>query len=201
MATPQRAPLYHTTPYQSPSITRYANLRVRQSQAPSPRVTPRVSPRHVAPPRVDPIFAVSSHPAAPTAPYVLQGMTGEKIFNTFEEEQLETTSPRMHTTRAWARQHSTHIAHQNAPRILRPITFTATSVCHVAPQKAYNQIPFVTAVINQDTGASFEYRQLIQDEATFPVWNKTAANECGRLAQGVGGSIEGSKIIFFITRQ
>jgi hypothetical protein len=33
------------------------------------------------------------------------------------------------------------------------------------------------AVINQDTGASVEYRQLIQDETTFPVWNKAAASE------------------------
>jgi hypothetical protein len=52
------------------------------------------------------------------------------------------------------------------------------------------------AVINQDIGTSLEYRQLIQDETTFPVWNKAAANKSGRLAQGVGGRIEGSKTIF-----
>jgi hypothetical protein len=56
-------------------------------------------------------------------------------------------------------------------------------------------------VINQDTGARLEYRQLIQDETTFPVWNKAAENECGHLAQGVGGRIEGSNIILFIPRQ
>jgi hypothetical protein len=48
------------------------------------------------------------------------------------------------------------------------------------------------AVINHDTGASLEYLQLIQDETTFPVWNKLASNEFGRLAQGIGGEIEGS---------
>jgi hypothetical protein len=57
------------------------------------------------------------------------------------------------------------------------------------------------AVINQDTGAILEYRHLIQDEATFPVWNKAAANEFGSFAQGVGGRIEGSNTIFFIPRQ
>jgi hypothetical protein len=57
------------------------------------------------------------------------------------------------------------------------------------------------AVINQDTGASLEYRRLIQDETTFSVWNKAAANEFGRLAQGVAGRIEGSNTIFFIPRQ
>jgi hypothetical protein len=57
------------------------------------------------------------------------------------------------------------------------------------------------AVINQDTGASLEYRHLIQDEATFPVWNKAAENEFGRLAQRVGGRIEVSNTIYFIPRQ
>jgi hypothetical protein len=57
------------------------------------------------------------------------------------------------------------------------------------------------AVINQYTGAILEYLHLIQDETTFPVWNKAAANEFGRLAQGVGGRIEGSNTIFFIPRQ
>jgi hypothetical protein len=54
--------------------------------------------------------------------------------------------------------------------------------------------------INQDIGASLGYRQLIQDGATFLVWNKAAANEFGRLAQGVGGCIEVSNTIFFIPR-
>jgi hypothetical protein len=52
------------------------------------------------------------------------------------------------------------------------------------------------AVINQDTGPSLECRYLIQDDTNFPVWNKAAANECGCLAQGVGGRIEGSNTIF-----
>jgi hypothetical protein len=57
------------------------------------------------------------------------------------------------------------------------------------------------AVINQDTGASLEYRQLIQDETTFPIWNKASANEFGSLSQGVVGQIEVSNTIFFIPRQ
>jgi hypothetical protein len=56
------------------------------------------------------------------------------------------------------------------------------------------------AVINQDTGASLEYLHLIKSETSFPFWNKTAANEFGRLAQGVIGKIEGSNTIFFIPR-
>jgi hypothetical protein len=57
-------------------------------------------------------------------------------------------------------------------------------------------MPMVNAVISEDTGTSLEYRHLIQDETTFPVWNTAAANEFGRLTQGVGGRIEGSNTIF-----
>jgi hypothetical protein len=59
----------------------------------------------------------------------------------------------------------------------------------------------VNAVINQDTSASLEYCQLIQDQTPLPLWNKAAANEFGRLAQGVWGRIEGSNKIFFIPLQ
>jgi hypothetical protein len=54
------------------------------------------------------------------------------------------------------------------------------------------------SVINQDTGASLEYRQLIQDEANFPIWNKAAANEFGRLAQGVGCAMKDQKKIIHL---
>jgi hypothetical protein len=59
-------------------------------------------------------------------------------------------------------------------------------------------MPMVNAIINQDTEARLEYRHLIQDKTTLPVWNKAAADEFGRLAQGVGGRNEGSNTIFFI---
>jgi hypothetical protein len=57
------------------------------------------------------------------------------------------------------------------------------------------------AVINQDTGVILEYCHFIQDETNFPAWNKAAANEFGRLAQGVGRRIEGPNTVFLIPRQ
>jgi hypothetical protein len=42
------------------------------------------------------------------------------------------------------------------------------------------------SVINEETGASLEYRHLINKTSTFAIWNESAANEFGRLAQGVG---------------
>jgi hypothetical protein len=32
------------------------------------------------------------------------------------------------------------------------------------------------SVINEETGASLEYRHLINDTNTFTIWNKAAAN-------------------------
>jgi hypothetical protein len=56
------------------------------------------------------------------------------------------------------------------------------------------------SVIHPTTGANMEYRGLITDKETFPTWERAAANEFGRLAQGVGGRIEGSNTIYFIPR-
>jgi hypothetical protein len=74
-----------------------------------------------------------------------------------------------------------------APRILCPITFKNTQGVHEAPMQATTHITMVNDVTNQDTGVILEYHQLIQDETTFPVWNKAAANEFGQLAQVWGG--------------
>jgi hypothetical protein len=46
-----------------------------------------------------------------------------------------------------------------------------------------------------------KYRHLIKDTRTVTFWNKAAANEFGRLAQGVGDRIDGSNTFFFIPRQ
>jgi hypothetical protein len=43
-----------------------------------------------------------------------------------------------------------------------------------------------------------EYRELITNPKTKAIWTKSAANEFGRLAQGVGGRISGTNTIQFI---
>jgi hypothetical protein len=144
---------------------------------------------------------LTPYPAAENAPYVPQGMAWMNIFDTFEEDHMETPSLSRYNTRARARQHSANQAQFLAPRVFRPIAFTNNQGIDVAPRQATNRIPMANAVINQDTGTSLKYPQLIQDETTFPIWNKAAANECGCLAQGVGGIIEASNTILFIPLQ
>jgi hypothetical protein len=49
---------------------------------------------------------------------------------------------------------------------------------------------YANTVIHPTTGRLMEYRQLITDPATRDAWQLSAANEFGRLAQGVGGRIK-----------
>jgi hypothetical protein len=118
-------------------------------------------------------------------------MAGVNLFDTFEEEHTTPTIP-WYNTRALARQHAAHQAQTLRPRILCPLAFTTHKKI---------PIPMANSVINEDTGASLEYRHLINDASTFTIWNEAAANEFGRLAQGVGHHIEGSNTIFLIPRQ
>jgi hypothetical protein len=120
-----------------------------------------------------------------------QGMAGVNLFDTFEEEHTTPTIPQ-YNTRALARQHAARQAQTLRPRIFRPLAFPT-----------HPKIPkhMANYVINEDTGASLEYRRLINDASTFTMWNEDATNEFVRLAQGVGNRIDCSNTIFFIPRQ
>jgi hypothetical protein len=109
---------------------------------------------------------------------------------------METPAIPRYNTRARARQHSANQAHTLKKHIFCPIAFTSKKYVAMPITQAPWPFPMANAVKNEDTGASLEYRHLIQDKTTFPVWNKAAANEFGRLAQGVGGKIEGPNIFF-----
>jgi hypothetical protein len=119
-------------------------------------------------------------------------MSGVNLFDTFEEENMTTPTIPGYNTRALARQQAAHQAQTLSPRIFRPIAFTTHQNI---------SMPMANSVINEDTGAILEYIHLINDASTFTIWNEAAANEFGRLAQGVGDRIEGYNTIFFIPRQ
>ena len=54
------------------------------------------------------------------------------------------------------------------------------------------------SVLDFDTGKLLEYRQLLRDPKQKEIWTKAGANEFGRIAQGVGGRIDGTNTIFFV---
>jgi hypothetical protein len=199
-ATPTRMPRQPIppTPICSTSLAPRRSQRVIPIHVLSPRVTPRFNSSHVVPPRVTTplppttVIPLTPHPASVNAPFIPQGMAGVNLFDTFEEEHMNTPAVPRYNTRALARQHSVHQDQTLIPRIFRPIVFTTYQ--HIP-------MPMANSVINEDTGASLEYRHLIKDYSTLTVWNKAAANEFGILAQGFGDRIEGSNTIFFIPRQ
>jgi hypothetical protein len=121
-----------------------------------------------------------------------QGIAGINLFNTFEEEHQSTTLPEYNAPARLHQSAAAHLVQTPRPRTFRPFAF--------APRRTM-PTHHANAVINEETGASLEYRHLINDTSTFPIWNKAAANEFGRLAQGVGDRVAGSDTIFFIPRQ
>jgi hypothetical protein len=185
------------TPIGSPSFTPRRSQIINPIQVPSPRATPRLHSSGVAPTRVHiplpptTFIPVTPHAASINAPYMPQGIAGVNLFNTFEEEHTTPTIPR-YSTRALARQYAAHQSQTLRPRIFRPLAF---------PPRQTMPKHMANSVINEETGSSLEYLHLINDASTFTIWNEAAANESGRLAQGVGNRIDGSNTLFFIPRQ
>ena len=58
---------------------------------------------------------------------------------------------------------------------------------------------FTSAIIDETTGKSLEYRDLIKDNKLRATWEHSFANEIGRLAQGIR-DIEGTETIWFIPK-
>jgi hypothetical protein len=56
----------------------------------------------------------------------------------------------------------------------------------------------VHSVLDQETGQLLEYRTLLKHPRFKKVWNRSAADKFGRLAQGIGGRIKGTDTIQFI---
>ena len=56
-------------------------------------------------------------------------------------------------------------------------------------------------VLDYETSKMLEYRQLLKHPRYSEAWNRSAANEFGRLAQGVGGRMKGTNTIFFIRKE
>ncbi len=61
-----------------------------------------------------------------------------------------------------------------------------------------NEVNQAMAVMDQETGRMLNYRALLKDPKYREAWLKSAANEFGRLAQGVGDRIKGTNTIQFI---
>ncbi len=68
----------------------------------------------------------------------------------------------------------------------------------IAKRVARRRREAANTVLDQDTEQLLEYRQLLKHPRFKDVWNKLAADEFRRLAQGIGGRIKGTDTIQFI---
>jgi hypothetical protein len=68
-------------------------------------------------------------------------------------------------------------------------------------ERMKNEVQQALAVMEKDTGQLLNYRQLICNPKYKKAWNLSAANEFGRLAQGVGNCIKGTNTIKFIHKR
>jgi hypothetical protein len=110
----------------------------------------------------------------------------DKIFQAKPVESLPRVEPIPH--------------HASSPRVAKPVIEDAP-IASRTRHKQQQPEPinhFANSVIHPVTGKPMEYRQLITDPATRDAWNISAANEFGRLAQGVGGRVKGTDTIRFI---
>jgi len=62
-------------------------------------------------------------------------------------------------------------------------------------------IELANLAILDENGKPISYRRLMKNPETRKIWSPSAANEFGRLAQGVGGCIEGTNTIFFVAKR
>jgi hypothetical protein len=61
-----------------------------------------------------------------------------------------------------------------------------------------NELELACPVLDPDTGKLLEYCQLRRDQKFKETWERSAANDFGMLAQGVGNRVKGTNTIFFI---
>ena len=64
-----------------------------------------------------------------------------------------------------------------------------------------NEVHQALSVMDKTTGKMLNYRQLIKDPKYHQAWSLSAANEFGRLVDGVGNCIKGTNTIKFITKE
>ena len=75
------------------------------------------------------------------------------------------------------------------------------ALSHLVAAEQHSAAPatqhFLGAIIDEETGKMLEYRHLVQHEATRLVWQRSFANEIGRLFQGIR-NLKGTNTCFFI---
>lgn len=162
-------------------------------QAHSPRVQSEATPRVQieAPPRVQ-------FDAPPRVQFDVGGNEEVPFDATLPSRLIvesSTASPRQQLPTPILKQPTVLSSESIADRVKRRRGTPSSSIAERVTQRRRES---ANPVLDWDTGKLLEYRQLLRDPKHKELWTKAGANELGRLAQGVGGRIDGTNTIFFI---
>jgi hypothetical protein len=81
----------------------------------------------------------------------------------------------------------------------QPETTQTESIAErVARRRRERKVEVAHAVLDQETGQLLEYRQLLKHPRFKELWNRSGADEFGRLAQGIKGRVKATDTIRFI---
>ena len=89
-------------------------------------------------------------------------------------------------------------ARVKARRQAAPAEPTPAPPMSIAERVKARQRGQIHTVVDMETGELLEYRKLLRHPRFKDEWSLSAANEFGRLAQGVGGRVKGTNTIEFI---
>jgi hypothetical protein len=201
------APHGNTGWYTGPAMEHYRCYQIYVTKTQSYRISDTVEffPHQVPMPKLssadaaqqaarDLIFALEHPtPAAPFHPLGEAQLTALRKLATIFEYTAPRVGPKLPETQPVAAK-TTVVPAQNTPDTPLHVLLETPHPTPLGPDW------YATAVTHPETGKSMEYRELISNPATKEIWTKSAANEFGRLAQGVGGRINGTNTIQFIQR-
>ena len=109
-------------------------------------------------------------------------------------------TPKAPTTRLPKKQPTSFIEDINYLQANHIATIRPQHDLLLEPELALHQtfLCLANAVIDPDTGTPLEYQQLFHHPKLGQRWQRSASNEFGRLAQGVGTRIKGTDTMRFI---
>ena len=204
----EQVPRVETAPYIEP-VRLQENQRITRSIANRLDIEAGAQPTTIAPtqpvPRVETIAIAPTQPAprveTPATPPTSILKHNSPADNTRSRTKQE--GPVASRTRAQAKRAITEIASaaavragQRTPRQRKILSRMCDKI-----EKLEREVEEALAVLDQDTGKILNYRALLRHPLFKKDWSTSAANEFGRLAQGIGGRVKATDTIKFIQKR
>ncbi|MDH5650207.1 MAG: hypothetical protein OEY67_11205, partial [Gammaproteobacteria bacterium] len=173
------------------------------SQQFSPPSTPMASPPNnpTTPPPQSPPNAQQTPPSTPRE-LIVESETPAKPSRKqlLCKKELQKLGVVPGTENLPPRRHNRATRSEDLANLLFAIDSMADCYVKVPPEQAKLEVhtDVANAVLDEETGKMLNYRDLLRHPKYKEDWSKSSANEFGRLAQGVGGRVEGTETIFFI---